>query len=323
MGHPTKMSSIDQAQALADVLDGYFARLGNVACVTIVDELMRSLAEFYDAAAASDRLAEFRAHCQSHPLHALLLQDPFTAHGHFKPLAHAPDGTMLDYIYRPRYLALSEIGEAVHFVTTSLGAAQSILQRRDRFAKAIAQTVRARRRARILSVGNGHLRELDIARGLLDRRDFQILAIDAEAASLREAVNANPDVNIVPLQQPIWHFLRQINGSQVKNDNLARESGFDLIYSAAPLEQLADGEASDLLGRLAARLAPGGRLIVGSYTAENSARGYMEGMMSWSVNYRSELDLERLADSSRLKRFRTYRDAPGNIAYLEVSFTGT
>ena len=84
------------------------------------------------------------------------------------------------------------------------------------------------------------------------------------------------------------------------------------------MEQLADGEASDLLGRLAARLAPGGRLIVGSYTAENSARGYMEGMMSWSVIYRSELDLERLADSSRLKRFRTYRDAPGNIAYLEV-----
>ena len=317
MGHPTKMSSIDQVQVLPEVLDGYFARLGNVACVTIVDELMRSLAEFYDAAAASDRLAEFRAHCQSHPLHRLLLDDPFTAHGFFKPRGQAADGAMLDYIYRPRCLALSEVGEAVHFVTTSLGAAQSMVQRRDRFAKAIAQTVRATRKARILSVANGHLRELDTARRLLDRRDFQILALDPDATSLREAVNANPDVNIVPLQQPLWHFLHQIDGSE------ASEIGFDLIYSAAPFEQLADGEAADLLGRLASKLVPGGRLIVGSYAAENSARGYMEGMMGWSAIYRSELDLERLAVSSRLTRFRTYRDTPGHIAYLEVSSTKT
>jgi hypothetical protein len=311
MGHLTKMTSIDQTQMLVEVLDGYFTRLGNVACVTIVDELMRALAEFYDAAAASDRVAEFRAHCQSHPLHSLLLQDPFTAHGYFKPRGQA-DAAMLDYIYRPRYLALSEVGEAVHFVTTNLGAAQSIVQRRDRFAKAIAQTVRSTRKARILSVANGHLRELDTARRLLDRRDFQIFALDADDASLREAVNANPDVNIVPLQQPIWHFLRQISDSQQS------DIGFDLIYSAAPFEQLAEPDACDLLGRLVARLAPGGRLLVGSYAAENYARGYMEAMMGWSVIYRGESDLERLADSSRLKRFRTYRDAPGNIAYLEV-----
>ena len=318
MEHLTRMTPIGQAQALAEVLDAYFARLSSVACVTIVDELMRVLAEFYDVAAASDRLAEFRAHCLSHPLHGLLLEDPFTAHAHFKKPAGQPaDGAMLDYIYRPRYLALSEVGEAVHFVTTSLGAAQSIMQRRDRFAKAIVQTVRATRRARILSVANGHLRELDSARRLLDRRDFQILALDADPASLREAVNANPDVNIIPLQQPIWHFLRQLSDSQ------AIESRFDLIYSAAPFEQLADAEACDLLSRLAARLAPGGRLVVGSYAAQNSARGYMEGMMGWSVIYRSELDLERLVDSSRLKRFRTYRDAPGHIAYLEVSSTRT
>jgi extracellular factor (EF) 3-hydroxypalmitic acid methyl ester biosynthesis protein len=308
MGHLTKMTSIDQTQLLVEVLDGYFARLGSVACVTIVDELMRSLAEFYDAAAASGRLAEFRAHCQSHPLHGLLLEDPFTAHGFFKPRGQAADGVMLDYIHRPHYLALSEVGEAVHFVTTSLGAAQSIMRRRDRFAKALAQTVRATRKARILSVANGHLRELDTARCLLDRRDFQIFALDADAASLREAVNANPDINIVPLEQPVWHFLRQDS-----------DISFDLIHSANLLDQLGDVEASDLLGRLAAKLAPGGRLIVASCAPENEARGYMEGVMGWSVIYRSELDLERLANSSRLQRFRTYRDTPGNIVYLEVS----
>jgi extracellular factor (EF) 3-hydroxypalmitic acid methyl ester biosynthesis protein len=306
------MTSIDHTHALGEALDGYFARLSSVACVTIVDELMRSLAAFYDAAAGAHRLAEFRTHCQRHPLHGLLLEDPFTAQGFLKPRGQAADGPMLDYIYRPRYLALSETGEAVHFVMTNLGAAQSIMRRRDRFAKAIAQTVRGTRNARILSVANGHLRELDTARRLLDRRDFQLLALDADGAALREAVNANPDVNIVPLEQPIWHFVRQ--GGDI---------GFDLIYSAAPFDQLPDTDASDLLDRLAARLAPGGRLIVGNSAPENYGRGYMEGMMGWSVVYRRESDLERLSDSSRLKRFTTYRDEPGNIVYLEVPSTRT
>ena len=302
-----KMTSIDQTQTLDEALDGYFGRLNCVACVTIVDELMRTLAEFYDAAASSDRLSEFRETCQRHPLHTLLLEDPFTCHGFFKLREQAADGVMLDYIYRPRYLALSDIGEAVHFVTTNFGAAQSTMGRRDRFAKRLAQTVRATRRARILSVANGYLRELDTARPLLDRRDFQIFALDANAASLREAVNANPDVNIVPLEQPIWHYVRQES-----------DVAFDLIWSANLLDQLADVDASDLLGRLAARLAPGGRLIVTTYAPQNEARGYRESVMGWSVIYRSEFDLERLANSSRLKRFRTYRDEPGNIVYLEV-----
>src|ERR1700751_4480233 len=239
MGHLTKMTSTGHVQwvgeALDAALDGYCARLSSVACVTIVDELVRALAEFYDAAASTDRLAEFRQTCERHPLHGLLLEDPFTAQGYRKPRGQAADAAMLDYIYRRRYLALSEVGEAVHFVTTNLGTAQSIARRRDRFAKAIAQTVRGTRKARILSVANGHLRELDTARRLLDRRDFQILALDADAAPLREAVNANPDFNIVPLQQPIWHFVRQDS-----------DIGFDLIYSANLFDRLPDADAPAL-----------------------------------------------------------------------------
>ena len=89
-------------EALDEALDGYFGRLCSVACVTIVDELMRSLAEFYDAAAASDRLAEFRTHCQGHALHGLLLQDPFTARGFVKPRGQAADARDPDRRLRRR-----------------------------------------------------------------------------------------------------------------------------------------------------------------------------------------------------------------------------
>lgn len=311
MGHLTRMTSTDHTkapgQALHETLDGYFERLKSVACVTIVDELMRSLADFLDIAAASDRLGEFRKTCQNHPLHGLLLEDPFTARGFCRRRGQAADGVMLDYIYRPRYLPLSEIGGAVHFVTTNLGAAQSIGRRRDRFAKAIAQTMRRVRKARILSLANAYLRELDVARGLIDRRDCQIFAVDTQTPALREAVNANPDFNVTPLQQPAWHFVRQQS-----------KATFDLIYSATLLDHLTDCEASDLLARLIGQLNPGGRLIVGNYAPETYARGYMEGMMGWRVVYRNERDLERLADSGGLNQSRIYRDAPGDIIYLEV-----
>jgi extracellular factor (EF) 3-hydroxypalmitic acid methyl ester biosynthesis protein len=302
-----KMSSIDHAHALAETLDGYFERLTNVACVTIVDELVRSLAQFYDGAAASAALAAFRRDCLNHPLHDLLLEDPFTASAFQKPRGPAVNAAMLDYIYRPKYLPLSAVGDAVHFVTTNVGAAESIAARRRDFGRAIVKTVRRTRRARILSIANGHLRELDVVRGMIDRRDFHIFALDSDRTSLQEAVNANPDFNITPLEQPAAQFAR--------DDGAA---SYDLIYSAGLFDHVPDLEAADLLVRLADRLKPDGRLIVGSYTPQNYGRGYMEGMMGWSVIYRDESDLERLLVSSKLRRCRIYRDAPGNIAYLEV-----
>jgi extracellular factor (EF) 3-hydroxypalmitic acid methyl ester biosynthesis protein len=309
-----KMSSIDHAHTLTETLDAYFERLTRVACVTIVNELMRSLAQFYDGALASASVAAFRSNCQSHPLHDLLLEDPFTARAFRRPCGQSVNAAMLDYIYRPRYLPLSAVGDAVHFVTTNIGAAESITARRNHLARLIAKTVRRTRRAQILAIESGHLRELDIVRGMIDRRDFHILALDPDCASLREAVNANPDFNITPLEQPA-------SASHLSRDDDATR--YDLIYSAGLFDHLPDAEASDLLARLVDKLKPDGRLIVGNYAPENYGRGYMEGMMGWSVIHRHELDLERLSDSSKLRRCRTYRDAPGNIVYLEVSSART
>jgi len=306
MEHLGNKTTIEHACGLTETLDVYLARLSSVACVTIVDELVRSLAHFYDLAAASDDLEGFRASCQSHPLHRLLLEDPFTARAFSKPRGYTPDPVMLDYIHRPRRLSLSEVGEAVHFVTTSAGAARNITARRDYLAKAIAQTVRCTRKARILSVANGHLRELDAVKQMVDRRDFQIVALDHDCASLQEAVNANPDFNIVPVVRPVAQLLH--------GQHLAK---YDLIYSASLFDGLPSGPALSLLNRLADRLTPAARLVVANHAPGAYWRGYVDGMMGWSVHYRSEAELERLADMSKLARYKTYRDAPRSLVYLE------
>jgi extracellular factor (EF) 3-hydroxypalmitic acid methyl ester biosynthesis protein len=46
----------------------------------------------------------------------------------------------------------------------------------------------------------------------------------------------------------------------------------------------------------------------------------MEGMMDWRLRYRDEASTVDLINMTGTRReYRIYRDAPGNVVYLEVS----
>jgi extracellular factor (EF) 3-hydroxypalmitic acid methyl ester biosynthesis protein len=295
--------------ALSDLyssLDYYLERLQEYPVVEIVDEMIRELGAFYDVSRRADTLAQFREICQSHPLHRVALQDPFTERAFSKPRGYPGDAVMLDYIYRPRQLVLTEIGTAIHFLTTNVSAAKSIIWRRNHLGAEISKTVDRTRHARILSVASGHLRELDIVRTMVAQRDFEIVALDQDGESLQEAVNSNPDFNISPINKSISHLFKASDTEK-----------YDMIYSAGLFDYLPTKTASNLLSRLLEMLAPSGRLLVGNYAPENYGRGYMEGMMGWSLLYRAEGELEAMLRSDR--DASVYRDEPGNVVYLEVS----
>ena len=293
-------------EKLGPVLDRFHDRLQKVPSVAVVDEMIRELGAFYDLAAQGNALSDFRTFCRTHPIHRMALLDPFTARAFDKPRGYAGDAVMLDYIYRPGRLQLTELGAAIHFMTTGVSAAKSIIWRRDHLGYEISKTVERVRNARILSVASGHLRELDIVRSTIKQRDFEIVALDRDGASLQEAVNSNPDFNVTPVNRSFSYLFK--SGDDVR---------YDLIYSAGLFDYLPAETASALLGRLIGMLAPSGRLLVGNYAPENYGRGYMEGMMGWTLIYRSEAELEALLISSRDRR--VYRDEPGNVIYLEIS----
>ena len=299
-------AQIEMTEELPSALDRYLQRLNHEPSAAVVDEMIRDLGLFYDVAARSDSLDQFRDACQRHPLHKIALEDPFTERAFTKPRGYAGDAVMLDYIYRPGKKASSETGSAINFVTTGVSTAKSITWRRDHLGTEIAKTVRSTRNARILSVASGHLRELDVVRATVEQRDFEIVALDQDGESLQEAVNSNPDFNVRPLNKSISHIFKAQDDAK-----------YDLIYSAGLFDYLPAKTASGLLDRLLGMLAPSGRLIIGNYAPENYGRGYMEGMMGWSLLYRSEAELEALLQSNR--ECRVYRDDPGNVVYLEVS----
>lgn len=299
-------NSIDQ---LIPNLDYFLHSLGHGdGQLRLVADLIAVLAATYDDARDRNELHRFREICQTHPLHARVLQDPFTRRASEKPRGYAGDAVMLDYIYRPKPLSLSGLGAVLHCATTSTGAARSIRWRRSHLASRLLDGMNRHRELRVLSVASGHLRELDIVGAATHNRNMQIVALDQDGAALEEAVCGYPQFDIQPVNQSIASLFRA---------NLA--GPFHLIYSAGLFDYLTDRTAAALIEALVSRLHPEGTMILGSHTPTTDGRGYIEGMMDWRLVYRDENDLMHLAaEAADGRSLQVYRDGPGHIAYAEI-----
>ena len=128
--------------------------------VEIIDRLAVDLAEFHDKAQGLGILSEFSGRCRSHALHSMIMEDPYSLRAFKKPRGYPGDAVMLDYIYRPKEMNLSPVGQVVHQATVNLPNAESIRWRRSFLASLIQDTVSANRSAKIFSVASGHMREL-------------------------------------------------------------------------------------------------------------------------------------------------------------------
>jgi hypothetical protein len=276
----------------------------------IVDALARTLAEVYDHARQDGWLHKFRRVCQSHPIHELILQDPYSRRAFEKPRGYAGDAVMLDYIYRPRHLGISNIGQRIHEATTGLSNAKSIVWRRDHLASKICETLKRKQRPKVLSVASGHLRELDTVRVISARRDVEIWALDQDPESLKECRTSYPDFTIHPINRSISFLFKESSFSQ----------HFDLIYSAGLFDYLGDRTAEALIRRLYSLLSKIGCFIVGNFAPDSHGRGFMDAFMDWSLVYRSEEELIQIFEKAvPSAKYRVLRDTPGNVAYIESS----
>jgi extracellular factor (EF) 3-hydroxypalmitic acid methyl ester biosynthesis protein len=295
-------------QELDPIFDDAFVRLTHQPTVEVIDELARTLAEVHDRAKAEGLTAAFKKACQQHALARLILEDPYSRRAFEKPRGYAGDALMLDYVYRGDRVEASIVGSVVHRATTTSSNAKSLLWRRDYLAKQICEVTERRRNARVLSVASGHMRELDIVRASTKHRDIQLWALDQDSRSLNEGVRSYPEFDIRPLNKSISFIFH----------NFLKEE-FDLIYSAGLSDYLTDRTLEALMLRLYELLNPGGLLTVGNFTPDSHGRGFMEAFMDWSLIYRSETDLVRIAEEVVPKaHVKTFRDGPGNVAYIEI-----
>lgn len=297
---------------LKHTLDEAAQRIESGDGTAVVDDLCGSLLHLFRDSPPLTWQQQVVAPCRTHRLHALLLQDPYTARAWRKPRGYAGDAEMLDYLYSGMAPSgTTAEGLAVFRGTTGGPNGRSVVHRRDWLAARIDEIAAGRSGTRVLSIACGHLREAARSLAVAEGRIAECVGVDQDALSLAVAERDN-----------LFRGMRFVNARVM--DLVRGEQafeGFSFVYAAGLFDYLPTDLARRLLATMFRALRPGGWLLVGNFTPDNHGRGYMECFMDWQLLCRDEAALEDLrvtVPAHAVSAHRMYRDPGRNVVYLEL-----
>lgn len=248
-----------------------------------------------------------------HPLRELLHRDPFTLRAYAKPQGYAGDAVLSDMAYFRRHgpVVVDTIGDAVFRYTIDGALARALRNRRQRLAMLIDETVRGHPAARVLALGAGHLREIELARTLGEGFAGEIVAVDQDDDCLAVIEYDYAARGVRKLHVPLERLLA----------GESRLRGFDLVYAAGLPDRLPPAQARTLAECMFAMLNPGGCMLIANFTPDLADAAYLESFMDWHPAYRSGHDMfDLLAGIVREDMAETDLsfDAMRSVAYLLV-----
>lgn len=269
------------------------------------------LSALWSEARGSGRAEAMQAWCRSHPLHALVQEDPYTHRAATKPRGYAGDAVMMDFIYSGTPPEdTSAVGRGVFSATTRVSMGLSVLYRRQLLKSLIDDTVVTRDAGRILSVASGHAREFEGS--LVGSPAFQgeVVVLDQDPLSCAEVARVHAGGPVKVVNEGVRELL---------SGPLAESLGhFDLVYSAGLYDYLPDGLARRLTARLLQMLRPGGRLVIANFVPGGSGRGYMELFMDWTLVLRNEAAMRDLSFAAGAAQVSSFHDPHRNVVYAEL-----
>lgn len=232
----------------------------------------------------------------------------------------AGNAVLMDYLYGIDSTLHSLLPdgptEELFRYASSAPASRALRSRRQLLAREIDRCCdQLTGQARILCVGCGHLREIELARSLRHGHFREFVALDAQALSLQTVEASYAALGVLTQQCTLDELFY---GRQ-------ELCHFDLIYSPGLYEVLDDHDARDLTRNLFARLLPGGRLLMGNFLPDVPDIAYLEGLLDWRPHYRSDaslLDLLLGIPYNDIGSARVFHDLGNCVAFLEVTRYG-
>jgi extracellular factor (EF) 3-hydroxypalmitic acid methyl ester biosynthesis protein len=239
-------------------------------------------------------------------LHEFFMQSPCAHRMLYKPFGYPGDYEMMRFIYERNFEGTTLFGKAVNLVFIETKAGQAVRFRKDLIKHKLAEMIAARGEStapmRILSVAAGPAQELVELLGEIEELPFplEIVLFDQDKGALAYAwkrlkavVDARwgKKVSILFLNESIKRLLRDAK-------LFAGFGEFDAIFSCGLYDYLQPSTAVVLSRNLFARLAPGGRLLIGNMAPENSSRWLLEQHLDWHLIHRTRnemLDIARRA----------------------------
>jgi extracellular factor (EF) 3-hydroxypalmitic acid methyl ester biosynthesis protein len=238
-----------------------------------------------------------------HPLHNVLMEDPYLAHCFAKPRGYPGDAALIDILYdRNLPESTSKRAADLFHVTTAFPAAQAVRLRREYAETLVTNAWQAGQR--ILVLACGHFREGD---SLIGQDVSNIVAVDQDGLSL-DVVRRNHGDTITAVEANVFNYLRGAASHGEK---------FDLIYTLGLTDYLDERAMRFLHKLMKACLVPGGTILLANFLPYHIGTGWMDAVMDWQLIYRDEAELASYAREIGLDS-KTWTDPTGCIAWCEM-----
>jgi hypothetical protein len=271
---------------LRDRLDGL---LGMLETPTGLIQGWSSLPDLL-AGCVGDRAGR-RAVFRAHRLADLSMQDPLTD----ACWRHGPDvGQLAALLFsdhpvmgrgaEQRLRQASRTGQTIFSVSSHLPFADGLRERCRFAAQLVDALTEARSDARVLSLGAGILPEAALARHAGDVARWTVYeksVVSMDALLGMHGLLRGLDVH---LADPV----RVLLGGQVPDS-------FDLVLMGPLLDGLDEATAGRAVERAFSLLRPGGMLFIGSLADELTDAAYLDVVLDWRPELRSEAEVSRLA----------------------------
>lgn len=293
--------------------------------------LIKKTAYYFDLLNTQASLVEpehasaHRAFAQA-ALHPLMLRAPFVFRTYTKPLGYAGDYQMVNQIIDDPRQGPSTYFQIVNAAFLAAAVATAHRNRIDimvSFLKRMADTAATQGRPfRILNVACGPA--IEVQRFLQTYANPELLQFDLIDFSEEALAWTNERLNAINASLPRkgnLHFQRDsvhqlIKRRIVTDDNAMRE--YDAVYCAGLFDYLSDKVCTKLMQHFAARIRPGGSLLVTNVHTDNPEKSSMEHLLEWYLIYRDQPKMATLMPECS-SNHKYWVDETGVNVFAEVT----
>jgi trans-aconitate methyltransferase len=220
----------------------------------------------------------------------------------------------MDHVYGVNRLVAwphpSTTAGKVYFCTTNSASSRALRYSRGLMAKMIDGAAARRTAPRILSLGAGHVREIEACRSAARGRYGRFVALDQDNASLQVA---SADYEHLDLETANL-AVESLQGNHFTGE-------FDLVYAAGLFDSLSEHVARKVVQVMFASLRPGGTMAYSNFLPHIDDAGYMEALMDWWLVYRTPQDMTELASALPAQEIRSLScttDPENNIGVVTI-----
>jgi len=219
-----------------------------------------------------------------------------------KPLGFAGDHVTMDYIYEREWVGETLFAKLMHRYGTEHPASETVRARKVFLKKLISQAAfesdgRADDELRnVVTLGCGPAREMvEFAQEYEGSRSLQFTLIDQDNGALGMA-NKQLSPLVMSGDSRIGAQYLYVAFAQLIRDAelFGNVPPANLLYCSGLFDYVSTGKAKLLISRLFDKVAPGGRIVIGNFSAPAVSSWTQTYLLDWNLRYRTREEMEEL-----------------------------